>query len=141
MEIAFVPDWVLRHFSKEKSVQRHMNVLLSCSVAALALLLFNSGQISTIVPHFCLVQFLFRVPCPGCGITRSLSAFFRLDLRDAWSNNPVGPFLGAFLWSQIPGRVLAIRSKHFECGFIEFSSIAGRILVLALVAVWLCRLF
>ncbi len=33
------------------------------------------------------------IPCPGCGLTRSLSATLRGDLSSAWKLHPFGPLL------------------------------------------------
>src|ERR1700675_1384402 len=129
VEIAFVPQWVLNFFSEKKNIQHHINVLLSL----ILLLLLSSKYITNHVPHFCLAQYLFRMPCPGCGITRSLFALYRFDFRIAWLENPIGPFLGVFLCIQFPARVLAIISKNFERMFVLASSFTSRMLVAGLV--------
>lgn len=37
----------------------------------------------------CLFQWIFSVPCPGCGMTRALLAAMRLDLRAAAAYHPM----------------------------------------------------
>lgn len=32
----------------------------------------------------------FRLPCPGCGLTRSVISFYHLDFQKAWFYNPFG---------------------------------------------------
>lgn len=33
---------------------------------------------------------IFRIPCPGCGLTRSVVSFFHLDFQGAFFYNPFG---------------------------------------------------
>lgn len=39
----------------------------------------------------CLLRMLFRIPCPGCGMTRSLEALWRGDLLASIRYHPLGP--------------------------------------------------
>ncbi|MBI2895508.1 MAG: DUF2752 domain-containing protein [Deltaproteobacteria bacterium] len=53
-------------------------------------------------PVLCGFRRMFGIPCPGCGLTRSLVSLVHLDLRAAFTVHPVGPiFLGylALLWT------------------------------------------
>lgn len=43
----------------------------------------------------CLLKFLFGVPCPACGTTRSLLALLRLDFDSYIHYNPLGILLAA----------------------------------------------
>jgi len=140
MEMAFVPGWMLNFLSREKGAQGHLNILLSSMLITTILAVASPDNISNFVPHVCLFQYLLRVPCPGCGVTRSLMAFAQLDFRTAWLYNPVGPFLGVFLFLQIPARILALASAHFERVVVRFSSLTSRALVTCLILVWLNRI-
>jgi hypothetical protein len=139
MEIAFVPSWLLNLLNRQKHVQWNLNVLFSSMLIVSSILLTSLDHVANLVPHVCLVQYFFRVPCPGCGIIRSLTAFARLDLRTAWLNNPVGPFLGVFLCLQIPARISALLFEHLERAVIACSSVVSRVLVVGLLIVWLYR--
>ena len=37
----------------------------------------------------CPFQYLFRIPCPGCGITRAYLSLLRLDFRAAFEYHPL----------------------------------------------------
>lgn len=41
----------------------------------------------------CPAAVLARLPCPGCGITRSALALMRLDLKQAMRLNPLSPIV------------------------------------------------
>lgn len=140
MEIAFLPNWMLASLTPNESVRWHLNVLCSCILVTLALSFSAADGISAVIPHVCIAQYLFRIPCPGCGVTRSLVALSRLDIGAAWNDNPVGPFLGGFLLLQIPARILAICSSQFGAAFNGFSSAASRVLIVGLISVWLHKI-
>lgn len=138
MEIAFCPTRLLKLLSGDNGTQFHLNILFS----SILILLLACGSFSplALVPHICLAQYLFGLPCPGCGITHSLVASSRLDLRVAWADNPVGPFLAAYLCFQVPARTLAIWWARSERAVVVSSSVASRALVAGLLIVWLYRL-
>jgi hypothetical protein len=140
MEIAFLPNWILTRLSRNESVQWNLNVLFSCLLLISVVSLTSAVDITKTFPHVCIVQYLFRIPCPGCGITRSLIALSRLDMGAAWRSNPVGPFLGGFLLFQLPARTLAVYSAPLGRTFNRFSAVASRLLVISLVVVWLCKI-
>src|SRR5258708_33156136 len=50
---------------------------------------------------FCLVETLSGIPCPGCGVTRSLLALSRGDFRLSLAMNAAGPFVALFYITQV----------------------------------------
>ena len=47
----------------------------------------------------CLFRYFFRIPCPGCGMTRALLSLLRLDLKGAFCYHPMVwslPLLGIY---------------------------------------------
>jgi uncharacterized protein DUF2752 len=53
-------------------------------------------------PVLCAFRRFFGIPCPGCGMTRSLVALVHLDLRSAFAFHPLGPIVIPYLaalWS------------------------------------------
>lgn len=68
--------------------------LLALTIYASLLALFYLLKIP------CLFQYFFRIPCPGCGMTRALLSLLRLDLNSAFHYHPMVwslPFLGVYL--------------------------------------------
>ena len=108
MEIAIIPRFIIRKMYHDDIKQIHANVLLSSIFIVLVLLslhTYSSHLIS--IPHFCLFQKMFHIPCPGCGITRSIFSIARGEFFLAWQYNPAGLVLFLFLLAQIPLRIVA----------------------------------
>jgi hypothetical protein len=84
MEIDICPRWILARLRVPSQSQHHVAVLVSTllSLALLPLALF--------IPHFCLMQKVLGIPCPGCGVCHSIMAILRLKPALAWEANPAG---------------------------------------------------
>lgn len=93
MGIALLPPWLLRRLALPSDVRHHLNVLLSLAVLALAFVIVDVPRLLGSVPHVCLFQGLFGVPCPGCGVTRSLSLVARGRFATSMAVQPCGLLL------------------------------------------------
>lgn len=57
--------------------------------------IFNCALIAALVAVMylfdipCLFLWLFKIPCPGCGITRAYISLLHLDMAKAFSYNPM----------------------------------------------------
>jgi hypothetical protein len=93
----------------------------------------------------CLFRALYGIPCPGCGLTRSLLALWHGDLRAAVLYHPLGAPLffvcltlcGVRLLSAIRRKRCALENRLFET--VSSPRFAGIALCL-LLGVWLIRL-
>ncbi len=139
MEIAFIPSTLLRRLDVCRERQWHWNVLFStiAALAAAPLLL----ALAHFVPHACLFQALFGIPCPGCGVTRSLVAMLTLAPAAAWRANPAGILVGVFLAAQLLLRPLALRAAVASRSVNTVSRIGGQAVLAALLVVWCGRIF
>ena len=45
----------------------------------------------------CMMKNFFEVPCPGCGLTRSVTSISHLELTKAWNYHPFGLIIHPFL--------------------------------------------
>ena len=96
-------------YEKRKILFRHVLYM-----AAIALLAFFG----------CPFERILHIPCPCCGVTRAWLAFFRGDLRTAFTYHALFPVLPLFLWlclhrdarfmRQITGR----RGRYVLDGFL-----------------------
>ena len=109
MDFAIIPRSLLNRFEQDGERRIHLDVLLSAMLLFIAAVLIGRyPMVPTYLPHVCLVQALFGIPCPGCGITRSVLAVLAGDLTRAWLLNPAGPLLCAATALQLPLRSLAL---------------------------------
>jgi len=134
MEINICPQWLLVKFRVPREVQTHVALLFS-SVLALII-----SPLLTRVPHFCLMQRLLGIPCPGCGVMHALIAILQLHLGAAWSSNPAGIVLALYLFLQICGRSLVLASMLNANGVARASQVGESIVVAALFSVWVTRI-
>lgn len=65
-----------------------VGVGLAIALAGLALLVVRDPNVPGTYPP-CPTFALAHVRCPGCGMLRALHALLGLDLRTAWSHNPL----------------------------------------------------
>lgn len=84
MEIDFCPRWVLAKLGISESRQHHV-ALLGSTLLTLALL-----PLAIRIPHFCLMQKVLGIPCPGCGVCHSIMAILHVKPVMAWKANPAG---------------------------------------------------
>lgn len=123
MEVAFIPRIILRRFEIEPARYIHVNVLISHAlVVSVAIVFARFPGGLEMVPHVCLIQYLFNEPCPGCGITRSVLALLQGDFVRAWAFNPIGPLLFLAMVIQVPLRALVLSDP----GWSDAAVAAGR---------------
>jgi Protein of unknown function (DUF2752) len=102
MEIDFFPRWILTKLRVPERSQHHLAILLSTLIVLLVV------PIIPHVPHFCLMKKMLGIPCPGCSISHSVMATFRLDMAKAWFANPAGIGVALLFSFQIVVRPVAI---------------------------------
>jgi len=93
----------------------------------------------------CLSRVLFRLPCPACGLTRSLVALWHADLAESLRYHPLGAPLfgacvavdGAWLWARAH---TAMRASLDSAVAVVLGPRVLRGILLAVLAVWVTRL-
>ena len=135
MEIDICPRWLLRVFRVPETLATHAGIFLS------SLLILLAAPIATHVPHLCLAQTLFNLPCPGCGITHSLIDTLHLDIHSAWKANPAGIVFCLYLVIQACGRLVVIILGRGGGLMSRLSSVGEKPVFAAIFGVWLVRLF
>ncbi len=134
MEINIFPELLLAKLGVPSQARVHVALLLS-SLAALA-----AAPLLIHLPHFCLMETVLELPCPGCGVSHALVTVMRGHLATAWQTNPAGVAFAFLLGFQIVARPAAIARAQVG-GFVSSISKQGSRAVLGLLmAVWLLRL-
>jgi len=141
VEIAFIPRWILAKLTPDRGVQAHLNVLISNTfVVAIILLLSHSPWFADRIPHFCLSERLFGIPCPGCGMTGALIAIPSGRLAISYQHNPGAiPFFMLCL-VQIPLRTLSIAGRSGARRLTLVSRNLGNAVLVVVLIVWVLRL-
>ena len=81
----------------------------------------------------CLFRLLFRVPCPGCGLTRSLEDIWRADGVLSFRHHPFGLPIFVLCWFILLGELFS--APHVAVGL---RLLQQRKVLLGLTAVLLC---
>jgi len=98
----------------------------------------QNGQLAGI-PPLCPFKVLTDIPCPGCGLTRSLVLFAHGDWTQAIAFHPLGPMVYLALWLTLIAGVLSMyrKPKPISPRFLIF---AGSTFISALLILWVIRL-
>lgn len=133
MEIDFCPRWVLAKLRVPERSQNHLAILISTLFVLLLV------PIIPHVPHFCLMKKLLGIPCPGCGISHSVMAVFRIDFVTAWFANPAGIGVALLFFFQIVARPFAIALPRTAGLVSSISRYGSNFTVILLCLVWSYR--
>ena len=83
----------------------------------------------------CMFKRVFSLPCPGCGLTRSVSSILHGDLLKSWGYHPLGFFFVGLMVLLafnliLPGSVVSMVRRFFdkyydplEVGLIAFAAV------------------
>jgi hypothetical protein len=133
MEIDICPRWVLARLRIPQQSQHHVALLVS-TLLTLALL-----PLMVHIPHFCLMQKVLGIPCPGCGISHSMIAFLRLKPGMAWQANPAGVGVASVFCFQLGARPIAITAPPTGVLVSQVSRCMSNVTLGSLILVWMVR--
>ena len=119
--------------SMEQSTASHLVVLIVClSIIAMALVLKPQGDQLQIgparLPGLCVLKQTTGIPCPGCGLTRSVVSAVHGDWAASRAFHHLGPLVLFFLVLQVIYRSAWLGLPRLRTKLAR----AGRILDLAL---------
>jgi hypothetical protein len=134
MEINFFSERLLCKLRIPHDIQYHVGVFVSTVLAIVVLPLL------TFVPHFCLMQRIFHIPCLGCGITHSLLALSVADFGASFRSNPAGLPFAAGLCFQLVARPMAIMYAESRTAVTDLSRRITVAVTTLLFLVWVVRL-
>ena len=134
MEISFIPLFILNRITNNDILKIHFDILFSNILIVLFIL---SGSISIIstMPHFCLIDNIFQVPCPGCGITSGIIGITTLK------NISLGAvIIFIVLILQIPLRSIAIYNTNYSKCVIKLSKYFNNIAIFSLLFIYIIKI-
>ena len=139
MEIAIIPAPLLRPFCSDPARRLQLNLGLSSLLVMICFLVISPASLAHI-PHVCLFRSLLGVPCPGCGITTSLFALARFDMRSSVLANPAGVLVAASLMAQASVNSWMYLQRRSAAAASRLLRITAGATLPALVLVWVLRL-
>jgi len=110
MEIAIIPNFIIKHFASDYFRQNDYNILIS-NLAIILFFIFSGSYLISIlnyIPHFCLIDKITGTECPVCGTTRAFCELSNGNLNNAFFLNRTSVFVAIFFIFQIPLRIVSI---------------------------------
>jgi hypothetical protein len=141
MGIAFIPPAVIEWVNVKPEVRHHVNVLVSNAAICIALVCISAHpNLLDLIPHRCLFRAVLSIPCPGCGVTRSLMASVTGNFVSAFHINPAGVVVLVSVAAEVPLRLSALRWRS-RCSLVVCLSERMTFLTASsLLIVWLASL-
>lgn len=141
MEFAIIPKSLLNRFISDPDSRLHLNIFLSSLLLLLAFSFLPVLEIAGAIPHVCVFQFLFHLPCPGCHVVRGLNLMVESGFMTAWKYSPAAVMVGSFLLLQIPLRLCAFVWARPRVFLATSSKWIGRSVLASLAVAWLVNIF
>ncbi|MGQ8335929.1 DUF2752 domain-containing protein [Sunxiuqinia sp. A32] len=140
MEISIIPRFLIRRISDNDIQQINWNILISTILILFSLIFINLSMMNAI-PHFCLVERLIGIPCPVCGVSRSVLSLYDFKIMDSLKYNPNGLLIAIAFLTQIPLRMIALFDGKYYPMIEKISRSMTRLLLVTLLTYWFYKLF
>lgn len=86
------------HFTVDRSVDtRDLRLLLIYGLLSACMLWPTTAHLLANIPHVCLFESIFGIPCPGCDVTSSLLYLAHGDIMKSINTQPTGTLFGITL--------------------------------------------
>ena len=143
MEIAIIPQWVIKYISSDFYKRNDYNILISNILIILLFFLLGNSIISFAnqIPHFCILDKITGVECPVCGTTRAFCELSKGNLYDAFYLNRTSILVALFFFIQIPLRILSITKIISTFRVYIISKYLSKILITIILLNWIIKLF
>ncbi len=142
MEIAFIPQWLMRYISKDIIRQSHINILAS-NLLIITIFLISKGSLldlSNLLPHFCLFDRLIGIECPACGMTRAFCEISKGNIESACNYNFASLFIAPYFVLQIPLRLIAILNANSQKAIQSSSRQMGNVVFVIMIVSWVVEI-
>jgi len=142
MEISILPQWLMNYFTDDCLRRNNINILFSNILIVSVIVLFRNSLIDVlnVIPHFCLFDKIFKLPCPVCGTTRALCEVAKGNVGQALELNYTSLLVAAFILFQIPLRIFSLLHKRSVRQVNAISKYSGYVLLIIIVLNWFADL-
>ena len=143
MEIAIIPNFLIKYLSSDYYRQNDYNILIS-NLAIFLFFIFSGGYIISIMnylPHFCLFDKITGIECPVCGTTRAFCELSIGNISNAYSLNRTSVFVALFFVFQIPLRIISIIGITKATTINRISNFLSRAILTIILINWIINLF
>ncbi len=142
MEIAFIPNWLIKQFVSKFTIQHELNILISNAFIILLFLILKNRviELMNLVPHFCLFDKFFKIECPVCGTTRALCEISKGNLNGAYYLNFSSLFVALYFLAQIPLRFITLCNNQLIAKINLISKILESMVLCVILINWLFKL-
>jgi hypothetical protein len=142
MEISIIPKCLIKYLSNDYFRQNDYNILISNSGLFLFFILFGNSLISILgnIPHFCLIDKIFGIECPVCGITRGFCELSSGNLINGYNFNATSILIASFFIFQIPLRIISIIKKNYTEKINSISKYFSHFIMIIIVLNWIFKL-
>lgn len=142
MDIAIIPNWLIKYLSKGHVKQNNLNILISNLLIILFFLIFRNSIIGFLghIPHFCIIDKIIGVECPVCGTTRAFCELSKGNLTNAYMLNATSMLVAVFFIAQIPLRLVALTNENKSKTINIISKYASRGVLTIIMLNWIFNL-
>ena len=143
MEIALIPDFIIKHFASDYFRQNDYNILISNLLIFLLFIITGDYLISILnyIPHFCLFDKITGIECPVCGTTRAFCELSNGNLSNAFYLNKTSISVALFFIIQIPLRTFSILRITKSITINKISKYFSRAILTIILINWIIKLF
>jgi len=143
MEIAIIPNFIIKHFASDYFRQNDYNILIS-NLAIILFFIFSGSYLISIlnyIPHFCLIDKITGTECPVCGTTRAFCELSNGNLNNAFFLNRTSVFVAIFFIFQIPLRIVSIMGIIKTITINKISKYFSRAILTIILINWIINIF
>jgi hypothetical protein len=141
MDICIIPRSLTRHVAASDQDAIHLNSIFSAVLVSVVFMSSPMLRFVTELPHYCLLEHLFGVPCPGCEITTALVQLAHFHIEESISSHPAAVVLLLTVLFQVVARSVALFRLISFSATQRLVTLASHIFFGFLILHWLITLF
>ena len=142
MEVAFIPNFLIKSFSDNFIRQNDYNIFLS-NLIILLFFFFTGNQLVQaldFLPHFCLIDKLTGIECPVCGTIRAFCELSMGNIGNAYRFNRTSVLVMLFFIIQLPFRIFSLTGIVNSSLINKISYIASKLILGLIIFNWIYKI-